>query len=67
MKKVGLNFIGIGRELVIRKILGAFDIKYAVLIYDIICFNPMTSVVNLLATQFGLSKPIIIIILAFIL
>ena len=67
VNRIGLNFIGIGRELVIRKILGAFDIKYAVLIYEVISFNPVGSIINILAVKFNLSKPLILIILAFLL
>ena len=67
VNRIGLNFISLGKEIMIRKILGVFDIKYAVLIYEIISFNPVNSIINILAIKFNLSKPLILIILAFIL
>jgi hypothetical protein len=51
----------------IRKILNAYNIKYAIVVYDIINFNPMISLINLLAVKLGLSKTCVLIILAFIL
>ena len=67
INRIGLNFISLGKEIMIRKILGVFDIKHALIIYEIISFNPVGSIINVLASQFGLSKPIIMIILAFLL
>lgn len=51
----------------IRKILNCFNIKYALFVYEIISFNPVGSIVNILAVKFGMSKTIIMIILAFLL
>ena len=56
-----------GKEIMIRKILGAFNIKYALFVYEIISFNPVGSLINLLAVKFGLSKTVAVIILAFLL
>ena len=67
MIKVGFNFISLGKEIMIRKILGAFNIKYALFVYEIISFNPVGSIINLLAIKFGISKAIIMIIVAFLL
>ena len=67
INRIGLNFRSIGKEIIVRKFLSAFDIKYALLIYEVISYNPIVSVVNILATKFGLSKTLIMIILAFLL
>ena len=51
----------------IRNILKTFNIKYALFIYEVISFNPVGSIINLLAVKFGISKTLIMLILAFLL
>ena len=51
----------------IRNILKTFNIEYVILAYEIISFNPIGSIVNLLAVKFGISKIVVMIILAFLL
>ena len=67
VNRIGFNFISMGKDQLINKFLNIVNIKHAILIYEIVSYNPFVSVVNILASQFGLSKPIIMIILAFIL
>jgi hypothetical protein len=51
----------------IRKILSLYNIKYGLFIYEVISFNPVGSIVNILALKFGLSKTCVLLILAFLL
>jgi hypothetical protein len=53
--------------MIIRNILNTYNIKYAIIAYEIINFNPIASLVNILALKLGLSKTCVIVILAFIL
>ena len=65
--RVGFNFFLIGKEIMIRNILKTFNIEYVILAYEITSFNPIGSIVNLLAVKFGISKIVVMIILAFLL
>ena len=67
MIRVGFNFFSVGKEIMIRNILKTFNIEYALFVYEIISFNPIGSIVNLLAVKFGISKIVVMIILAFLL
>jgi hypothetical protein len=67
VNRIGLNFFSIGKEVIIRNILNTYNIKYAIIAYEIINFNPIASLVNILALKLGLSKTCVIVILAFVL
>ena len=67
VNRIGFNIIGIGKDQLIKQFLNIVNVKHALIIYEIISFNPVGSIINILASQFGLSKPIIMIILAFLL
>jgi len=43
------------------------NIKHALLVYEVISYNPIISAVNILAVKLGLNKTIIMVILAFLL
>jgi hypothetical protein len=51
----------------IRNLLKMYNIRYAVLIYDMITYSPIENVLLLLCQKFGISKLVALMILAFLL
>ena len=51
----------------IKSLLKAYNIKYTILIYELITYSPLDSIISILCGKLGLSKAIVLIILAFIL
>jgi hypothetical protein len=51
----------------IRNLLKTYNIRYAVLIYDLITYSPIENIILLLCGKFGIDKVVAVIILAFLL
>jgi hypothetical protein len=62
-----MNFIKLGKEDLIKQFLISYNIKTALIIYEIISYNPISSVIQILCVKLGLNKTIIMLILAFLL
>ena len=62
-----MRIFNVGREKMIRHLLNAYNIKYAIIIYDLITYSPIENLITLLFCKMGLSKTAILIILAFLL
>ena len=50
----------------IRQLLKIFNVRYAILIYDMITFSPIENVILLLCGKFGINTSVAVLILAFI-
>ena len=55
------------RDKIIRSFLNIYNVKYSLLIYDLLTYSPMDSIIQILTTKFGLSKIIVLIIVSFLL
>jgi hypothetical protein len=62
-----MRIFNVGREKMIRHLLNAYNVKYAIMIYDLVTYSPIENIITLLGCKFGLSKTAILIILAFLL
>jgi hypothetical protein len=51
----------------IQKLLKLYNIKYTILIYDLISYSPIEHIMLILCGKFGISKTIVLLIIAFIL
>ena len=51
----------------IQNLLKIYNIKYTILIYDLITYSPIENVILLLCGKFGISKIVALMILAFLL
>ena len=67
INKVSMRIFNVGREKLIRHILNAYNAKYAIIIYDLITYSPIENIISILGCKFGLSKIVVLIILAFLL
>jgi hypothetical protein len=65
--KISFKIFGFGKDIMIRNLLKIYNIKYAVLIYDMITYSPIENIILLLCSKFGVSKIIALMILAFVL
>ena len=61
-----MRIFNVGKEKLIRHLLTAYNVKYAIIIYDLITYSPIENLITLLGCKFGLSKMVILIILAFV-
>ena len=61
-----MRIFNVGKEKMIRHLLNAYNVKYAIIIYDLITYSPIENIITLLGCKFGLSKMTILIILAFL-
>jgi len=55
-----------GKDKLIRNLLNAYNIKYTILLYDIITYSPIEDIIGLLCGKFGLSKILALVIIAFV-
>ncbi len=55
-----------GKDKLIRNLLNAYNIKYTILLYDIITYSPIEDIISLLCGKFGLSKILALVIIAFV-
>jgi len=67
LKNIFFKFFDIGRDTLINKLLNYYHINNGILIYSIISANPIDLVIGLLASKLGLSKVVIMLIVAFLL
>jgi hypothetical protein len=67
IKNIFFKFFDIGRDTLINKLLNYYHINNGILIYSIISANPIDMVIGLLASKLGLSKVVIMLIVAFLL
>jgi hypothetical protein len=67
IRKISFKIIGLGKDCAIRGLLKAYNIKYTILIYDMITYSPIENVIMLLCGKFGISKLVALVILAFLL
>ena len=67
IKNIFFKFFDIGRDTLINKLLNYYHINNGILIYSIISANPIDLVIGLLASKLGLSKVVIMLIVAFLL
>jgi len=67
LKNIFFKFFDIGRDTLINKLLNYYHINNGILIYSIISANPIDMVIGLLASKLGLSKVVIMLIVAFLL
>ena len=61
-----MRIFNVGSEKMIRHLLNAYNVKYAIIIYDLITYSPIENVITLLCCKMGLSKMAVLIILAFL-
>ena len=66
VKRITINFFNLGKDYLIKNLLVSYNIKYALVIYDVISYNPLVSAVNILAVKLGLNKTAVLLILAFL-
>jgi len=66
IKNIFFKFFDIGRDTLINKLLNYYHINNGILIYSIISANPIDLVIGLLASKLGLSKVVIMLIVAFL-
>ena len=66
INKITFKVFSIGKDIMIRQLLKMYNIRYAVLIYDIITYSPIENVILLLCGKFGINTSVAILILAFI-
>ena len=66
IKNIFFKFFDIGRDTLINKLLNYYHINNGILIYSIISANPIDMVIGLLASKLGLSKVVIMLIVAFL-
>ena len=57
----------IARDTIINKLLTYYNINNGILLYNILCTNPIDIVVGIIASKFGVSKVIVTLIIAFLL
>ena len=67
INKITYKIFGFGKDVMIKNLLKIYNIKYAVLIYDMITYSPIENITMLLCSKFGVSKIVALMILAFIL
>jgi len=67
VKRVRNNLISIGRDTIINKILKEIGAINALTLYNLITINPVQVAVTMIANKFGVSKVVVVLILAFIL
>jgi len=65
--RVRNNLYGIGRDTVINKILKELGAMNTLTLYNLITINPVQVAVTMIANKFGVSKVVVVLILAFIL
>ena len=65
--KITFRVFSLGKDVMIRNLLKVYNIKYAVLIYDLITYSPIENILLLLCGKFGISKTVALIIIAFLL
>jgi len=63
---MSLKLLSIGKDAIIRNLLKAYNIKYSILIYDLITYSPIENIIGLVCGKFGVSKMVALIIIAFI-
>ena len=61
-----MRIFDVGKEKMIRHLLKAYNVKYTIIIYDLITYSPIENIITLLCCKMGLSKMAVLIILAFI-
>ena len=66
INKISFKVFSIGKDVMIRQLLKIFNVRYAILIYDMITFSPIENVILLLCGKFGINTSVAILILAFI-
>jgi len=67
VRRVGSNLYGLGRDAIINQLCISLNAKGALTAYSILTLNPLNMAITLIATKFGLSKIMVIVILAFVL
>jgi hypothetical protein len=61
------KILDLGRDKLIRNLLNIYNVKYSLLIYDLLTYSPMDTIIQILTAKFGLSKLIVLIIVGFLL
>jgi hypothetical protein len=67
INKITFKIFSLGKDVMIKNLLKLYNIKYAVLIYDMITYSPIENITMLLCSKFGISKIVALMILAFLL
>ena len=67
IQKISFKILRLGKDIMIRNLLKTFNVRYAVLIYDLITYSPIENIILLLCGKFGIDKAVAVIILAFLL
>ena len=67
IQKMSFKILRLGKDIMIRNLLKTFNVRYAVLIYDLITYSPIENIILLLCGKFDIDKVVAVIILAFLL
>lgn len=65
--RVNYKIRDIARDTLVNKLLTYYNINNGILLYNILCSNPIDIVVGIIASKFGLSKVVVTLIIAFLL
>jgi len=65
--KIKYKIIGLIKDVLIRNLLKTYNIKYGILIYDLITYSPIENAIILICGKFCLNKIIVLIIIALLL
>ena len=67
VSKITMRIFDVGREKLIRHFLNIYNAKTAIIIYNVLTYSPLENIITYLGCKFGLSKAVILIILAIVL
>jgi len=67
IQKISFKILRLGKDVMIRNLFKTYNVRYAVLIYDLITYSPIENIILLLCGKFGIDKVVAVIILAFLL
>ena len=65
--KIIFRVFSLGKDRMIQNLLKLYNIKYTILIYDLITYSPIEHIMLILCGKFGISKAIVLLIIAFLL
>ena len=58
--------MNMGKDKMIRNLLNIYNVKYSIMIYDLVTYSPMETVIQFLCFKLGLSKTIVLLIVSFV-
>lgn len=67
VNRVRDNLYGLGRDAIINQLCMTLNASSCLMAYNILTLNPLNIALTIIATKFGLSKMMVMLILAFVL